>query len=178
MRGNRSGCPINLTMEIIGDRWSLIVLRDIMFGNRRHFRNLLENSMESIASNVLAARLKRLVEVGLLSRSDDASHKQKVLYSLTEPAIQLVPVMATIGTWGSRHLRPTWELSVRAQLLEEGGPDLWDDFMEDLRTVHLGAPPRGGISVQQRLTEAYETAVRTAEDTVPSIGEATSGNAL
>lgn len=88
MLDNRSGCPINLTMEILGDRWSLIVLRDMMFGNRRHFRELLENSMEGIASNILSARLKRLVDAGLLSRSDDPSHRQKVIYSLTEPAIQ------------------------------------------------------------------------------------------
>ncbi|MDN3720533.1 helix-turn-helix domain-containing protein [Roseibium salinum] len=150
MRGNRSGCPINMTMEIIGDRWSLVVLRDIMFGNRRHFRELLENSMEGIASNVLAARMKRLVEVGLLSRSDDASHKQKVIYSLTEPAIQLVPVMAVIGGWGCRHLPATRELSVRAQLLEEGGPELWEEFMDELRVLHLGAQPKNEASVLQK----------------------------
>ncbi|MCX2725717.1 helix-turn-helix domain-containing protein [Roseibium sp. DSM 29163] len=162
MRGNRSGCPINMTMEIIGDRWSLVVLRDIMFGNRRHFRELLENSMEGIASNVLAARMKRLVEVGLLSRSDDASHKQKVIYSLTEPAIQLVPVMAVIGGWGCRHLPATRELSVRAQLLEEGGPELWEEFMDELRVLHLGAQPKNEASVLQKLTRAYQAAVESA----------------
>ncbi|WP_439632432.1 winged helix-turn-helix transcriptional regulator, partial [Shinella sp.] len=60
----RSGCPINLTLEILGDRWSLIVLRDMMFGNRRHFRELLTKSEEGIASNILADRLRRLVEEG------------------------------------------------------------------------------------------------------------------
>ena len=50
MIDNRSGCPINLTMEILGDRWSLVVLRDVMFGNKRHFRDLLETSMEGIAT--------------------------------------------------------------------------------------------------------------------------------
>ena len=86
----RSGCPINLTLEILGDRWSLIVLRDIMFGNRRHFRELLAKSDEGIASNILADRLKRLLETGLLSRRDDASHKQKGIYSLTERGIDRV----------------------------------------------------------------------------------------
>src|ERR1700744_976794 len=57
----RSGCPINLALEVLGDRWSLIVIRDIMFGKRRHFRELLTHSQEGIASNILAARLKRLV---------------------------------------------------------------------------------------------------------------------
>ena len=105
---------------MLGDRWSLIVIRDVMFGNRRHFRELLTRSEEGIASNILADRLKRLVEVGLLSRRDDPSHKQKAIYSLTEPAIQLVPLLAAMGAWGRRHLPASEELSIRAELLEEG----------------------------------------------------------
>ena len=99
---HRSGCPINLTLEMLGDRWSLIVIRDIMFGNRRHFRELLHGSMEGIASNILADRLRRLVDGGLLSRGDDPTHRQKAIYSLTEPAIQLVPLLAQMGAWGRR----------------------------------------------------------------------------
>ncbi|MCX2723238.1 winged helix-turn-helix transcriptional regulator [Roseibium salinum] len=176
MLDNRSGCPINLTMEAIGDRWSLIVLRDVMFGNRHHFRELLENSMEGIASNILAARLKRLVEVGLLSRSDDPSHKQKVIYSLTESAIQLVPVMATIGAWGCRHLPATRELSVRAQLLEEGGPELWEEFMDELRVLHLGASPKSSSSVLQKLTEAYKAAAIATKDELSSTRQHKTGD--
>ena len=66
----RSGCPINAAVEVIGDRWSLLVLRDIMFGNRRHFRVLQDGSEEGIASNILADRLRRLVLGGLLTRAD------------------------------------------------------------------------------------------------------------
>ena len=155
----RSGCPINLTLETLGDRWSLIVIRDIMFGNRRHFRELLNHSEEGIASNILADRLKRLVETGLLTKSDDPTHKQKAIYSLTEKAIQLVPLLALMGAWGRRHLPVTRELSVRAQLLEEGGPELWDEFMDDLRAIHLGAPPKTGRrSVLDLLDEAYRRA--------------------
>jgi len=80
---HRSGCPINLTLEMLGDRWSLIVIRDILVGNRRHFRELLTQSEEGIASNILADRLHRLVDAGLLSRSDDPTHRQKAVYSLT-----------------------------------------------------------------------------------------------
>jgi DNA-binding HxlR family transcriptional regulator len=100
---HRSGCPINLTLEVLGDRWSLIVIRDVMFGNRRRYRELLGRSEEGIASNVLADRLKRLVAAGLLSRTDNPRHKQSVIYSLTEPAIQLVPMLAAMGAWGRRH---------------------------------------------------------------------------
>jgi DNA-binding HxlR family transcriptional regulator len=157
----RSGCPINLAMEALGDRWSLIIIRDIMFGNRRHFRELLTGSVEGIASNILAARLKRLTELGLLTRADDPTHKQKGIYSLTEKAIQLVPVLAMIGGWGRRHLPVTEELSIRAQLLEEGGPKLWAEFMDELRVLHLNARSKStGPSVLDRLTAAYQDAAR------------------
>ncbi|KAA0699433.1 transcriptional regulator [Neorhizobium sp. P12A] len=153
---HRSGCPINLTLEVLGDRWSLIIIRDIMFGNRRHFRELLQNSEEGIASNILADRLKRLVERGLLTRSDDPTHKQKAIYSLTEMAIELVPLFAHMGAWGRKHLPVSEELSIRAELLEKGGQPLWDDFMDELRETHLGIPlPPGKPSVLERLTAAY-----------------------
>ena len=92
----RSGCPINLTLEVFGDKWSLLVIRDMMFGDRRHFRELLSKSEEGIASNILADRLKKLVEMGMITRADDPTHKQKGVYSLTEKAIQLVPVFAKV----------------------------------------------------------------------------------
>ena len=155
----RSGCPINLTLETVGDRWSLIVIRDVMFGNRRHFRVLLNGSEEGIASNILADRLKRLVNAGLLSKAEDPTHKQKAIYSLTEKAIQLVPLFAHMGAWGRRHMPVTHELSVRAELLENGGPALWEEFMDELRVLHLGATPRPGISVMERLQQAYLDAV-------------------
>jgi DNA-binding HxlR family transcriptional regulator len=152
---HRSGCPINLTLEVMGDRWSLIVIRDVMFGNRRHFRELLTRSEEGIASNILAARLKLLLEQGLLTKADDPTHKQKAIYSLTEKSIQLVPVFAQIGAWGRRFLPVSEELSIRAQLLEEGGPPLWEEFMDELRAIHLGKPSTGP-SVMAKLQAAFE----------------------
>jgi DNA-binding HxlR family transcriptional regulator len=122
-RETRSGCPINLTLEMLGDRWSLIVIRDIMFGNRRHYGDIVRLSEEGIASNILANRLVRLVQSGLLSRADDPTHKQKAIYSLTEASIQLVPLLAHMGAWGCRHTSASRELSIRAQLLEKGGKE-------------------------------------------------------
>jgi DNA-binding HxlR family transcriptional regulator len=157
---HRSGCPINLTVEVLGDRWSLVVLRDIMFGDRHYFRELLSASEEGIASNILADRLKRLVAHGLLWREGDATHRQKIRYSLTESGIQLVPVMAALGSWGRRHMPASHELSVRAELLEEGGPALWERFMDELREQHLGiSRPPGSGSVFAELQAAYEAAV-------------------
>jgi DNA-binding HxlR family transcriptional regulator len=158
MENPRSRCPINMTVEVLGDRWSLIVIRDLMFGNRRHFRELQARSEEGIASNILASRLKRLVETGLVTRADDPSHSQKGIYSLTEKAIQLLPLLVQMGAWGRRHLPVSPELAVRAQLLEEGGPQLWGAFQDELRSLHLGAPRPPGPSVAERLQAAYETA--------------------
>lgn len=154
----RSGCPINLTLEQLGDRWSLIIIRDLMFGNRRSFGALLSQSEERIASNILADRLKRLTAAGLISKRPDPAHRQKGVYSLTEAGIALLPVLAQMAAWGRRHTAPSLELSVRAQLLEEGGPPLWDAFMAELRHIHLGAaaPARSMFGEMQA---AYEAAM-------------------
>jgi DNA-binding HxlR family transcriptional regulator len=160
---HRSGCPINLTLEVLGDKWSLIVIRDIMFGNRRHFRELLTQSEEGIASNILADRLKRLTEQGIVSRAGDPTHKQKAVYSLTEKGIELLPILAQMSGWGLKHLPVTEELGIRAKLLQEGGPKLWAEFMDELREAHLGKPVRRrrkpGASVSERLQAAYEAVV-------------------
>lgn len=156
----RSGCPINLTLEVVGDAWSLLVLRDMMFGNRRHFRELMLNSQEGISSNILADRLKTLLAQGILTRADDPTHKQKAIYSLTEKGIQLLPVLAQLSSWGLRFQPVTPELAVRAQILEEGGQPLLDDFMDELRESHLGIPrPHDGPRVLDRLRAAYEEVV-------------------
>jgi DNA-binding HxlR family transcriptional regulator len=155
----RSGCPINLTLEMLGDRWSLIVIRDVMFGNRRHYGDLVRLSEEGIASNILANRLKHLVRAGLLSRRGDPTHKQKAIYSLTEASIQLVPLLAHMGAWGRRHTQVSKELAVRAQLLEEGSERMWKAFMAELRSIHLGAPlPRRSVS--RELQAAFKAAVK------------------
>ncbi|MBN8941115.1 MAG: helix-turn-helix transcriptional regulator [Rhizobiales bacterium] len=153
---HRSGCPINLSLEIFGDKWSLLIIRDVIFGNRRHFRELMR-SEEGISSNILADRLKMLVELGMLTKADDPSHKQKALYSLTEMAISVLPILAHLAAWGRRWLPVSDELSIRAQLLEEGGPALWEQFMAELRQEHLGiavAQP-GPVPVRETMQAAY-----------------------
>ncbi|MBE4694609.1 helix-turn-helix transcriptional regulator [Brevibacterium casei] len=137
-REPRSGCAINAAVEVLGDAWSLIVLRDIVFGDRRHFRELLTQNEEGIASNILADRLRRLVAEGLLTRSD-APRGQRVTYTLTEAGIQTVPVMVALGAWGMSHRETSPELTIRARILAES-PDLVADLVDELREVHLGTP--------------------------------------
>ena len=158
--GPRSGCPINAAVEVFGDRWTLLVLRDVMFGNRRHFRQLQSRSEEGIASNILADRLRTLVTAGILTR-DDAGPGRRATYSLTEAAIQLVPVLVHLGAWGVRHCPTTSELRVRAELLEAGGPELWQDLMSELRELHLGVPhPAPHLpTVTERINAAYAARV-------------------
>lgn len=151
----RSGCAINAAIEVLGDRWSLVVLRDVIFGDRRHFRELHRNNQEGIATNILASRLRDLVAHGLLTREDPGPGRP-VTYSLTEAAIQLVPVLAELGWWGLRHRPTTDALRVRAEILYEGGRPMWEDFMAELRVEHLGVVPPDGAppSVRERLNRA------------------------
>ena len=162
---HRSGCPINLSLEAFGDRWSLIILRDMMFGGRRRYRELLTRSEEGIASNILADRLKRLMQTGMVTRTADPSHKQKAIYSLTEKAIALVPVLAHLGAWGRRYMPASEELSIRAQVLEEGGPPMWARFMAELREAHLGIPAGSrGPTVGEQLQAAFDQVAAKAQD--------------
>jgi len=157
----RSGCAINLTLEVIGNKWSLLVIRDMMFGNRRHFRELLTKSEEGISSNILADRLTTLLEQGIITWADDPSHKQKGIYSLSEQGIELLPVLAQMSGWGFKYLPVSEELGIRAKLLSEGGPKMWAEFMDELRETHLGVKRRrkSGPSVGERLRAAYERVI-------------------
>jgi DNA-binding HxlR family transcriptional regulator len=155
----RSGCPINLSVEILGDRWTLLVLRDIIFTGARHFRELLGGD-ERISSNILADRLAVLVDRGLLTRAGDPAHKQKVTYSLTEQAIELVPVLAQLSIWGDRYLPIAEDAAARTKVLADSGTKLWETFMDELRETHLGPAARRrhapkGPTVTARLDAAY-----------------------
>ncbi len=137
----RSGCPINAAVEVLGDRWSLIVLRDIIFGDRRYFRALLTGSIEGIASNILADRLKRLLDAGILTRGT-AARGQRARFSLTEAGIQTLPVIYALGNWGLDWTSGSPELRIRQQIMRDGGPAFVERLMDELRVRHLDAPPK------------------------------------
>jgi DNA-binding HxlR family transcriptional regulator len=170
-KDTRSNCPINLSLEIFGDRWTLLVLRDVIFAGARHFRELLAGP-ERISSNVLADRLASLVDHGLLTKTDDPSHKQKVTYNLTEQAIQLVPVFAQLNIWGTRHLPVTDVHAARARVLADGGPPAWETFMDELRETHLGPrarrrPAPSGPTVAEQMQAACAAVLDRAAGTAP-----------
>ncbi|MEJ3653136.1 helix-turn-helix domain-containing protein [Actinomycetes bacterium KLBMP 9759] len=158
----RSNCPVSLSLEIFGDRWTLLILRDVLFAGARHFRELLAGP-ERISSNVLAGRLAALVQRGLLTKADDPSHKQKVTYTLTERAIELVPVFVQLEIWATRHLPVADVHAARCAVLAAGGPPMWEAYMDELRESHLGPqarrqPATTGPTVAARMQAACAAA--------------------
>jgi|Tabmets5t2r1_1033131.scaffolds.fasta_scaffold137437_1 DNA-binding HxlR family transcriptional regulator len=97
-----SGCPIDFALDIFGDRWTLLVIRDLVFMGKRRFGEFIE-SPEGIASNILAARLKKLEARSLISRKIDPDNRKQVVYELTETGADLIPVMLEIIRWSGKH---------------------------------------------------------------------------
>ena len=101
----RSNCPINRSLEMLGDRWSLLILRDIVLHDRRSFRELLTGSEEGISAPVLSRRLTDLVEAGFLAKNEVTRGKQG-RYSLTEQGLATVPLLIELGRLGA-HIDPS-----------------------------------------------------------------------
>ena len=98
----RSGCPLNASVEMLGDRWSLLIIRDMMLLDYRTFKQFL-NSHEHIASNILADRLKRLESFGIITSRPDAADGRKLIYSLTRKGQDLAPVLTEMVLWAAAH---------------------------------------------------------------------------
>src|ERR1700719_3472065 len=98
----RSGCPLNASVEILGDRWSLLIIRDMMLRGFHSYKEFLE-SYEGIATNILADRLRRLEADGIMGTERDPSDGRKVVYKLTAKGIDLAPVMAEMVRWAAAH---------------------------------------------------------------------------
>ncbi|MBU1334251.1 MAG: helix-turn-helix transcriptional regulator [Alphaproteobacteria bacterium] len=98
MKEPKSGCPINLGLEVFGDRWTLLILRDIMFAERRSFRDI-QASEEAISAKTLADRIGRLIDEGILVRSADPAHSQRSILKLTQKGIDLLPLLVDISIW-------------------------------------------------------------------------------
>lgn len=98
----RSECPISCSLDVWGDRWSLLIIRDLMDAKECTYGDFLK-SPEGIATNILATRLKNLEENGLIQKLEHPNSKAKVLYKLTQKGIDLVPVMIEIGLWAEKY---------------------------------------------------------------------------
>src|SRR5215472_14427142 len=100
----RSGCPLNASVEMLGDRWSLLIIRDMMLLGRRTFKEFL-GSYERPASNILADRLRRLERYGIIRAEPDPSDGRKLIYLLTAKGMDLAPVLTEMVLWAGKHER-------------------------------------------------------------------------
>lgn len=131
----RSACPINRGVELLGDHWSLLILRDMAFCGYRSFRELLTNSREGITPSMLTKRLNSLVEIGLVTK-ESAPRGAQGRYSLTESGIQLVPLFFELAQAGAM-LDPSTETTEPRFEGWYGDEDKIQSYMDELRGEHL-----------------------------------------
>ena len=98
----RSHCPIAFALELIGDQWSLLILRDLLFKGKRLYGEFL-NSEEGIATNILAERLARLEKTGIITKTNDPSNKKQFIYAPTRKGLELVPLLLEMIRWSAKH---------------------------------------------------------------------------
>jgi len=101
-RKRRSGCPLNASVEMLGDRWSLLIIRDMMLRGSRTYKEFLE-CYEGIATNILADRLRKLQDYGIMMAKPDPKDARKVIYLLTAKGIDLAPVLTEMVLWAAAH---------------------------------------------------------------------------
>ncbi|MBK7370968.1 MAG: helix-turn-helix transcriptional regulator [Saprospiraceae bacterium] len=99
----RSDCPLSQSLDVFGDKWSLLIIRDLMFGNKCTYNDFLK-SAEGIATNILATRLKGLEENGIIEKSAHPDSKAKILYKLTTKGIDLLPIIMEVYIWSDKYL--------------------------------------------------------------------------
>ncbi len=126
LKGRRSDCPVNFAVETLGDKWSLVILRDIIFWGKHTYGEFLRSD-EGIATNILAIRLDYLEKEGLISKSPHEADKRKDYYSVTEKGIELVPMFLEMIAWSAKN--ETW------QTMEHNGTPAQIRFVEKTVTT-------------------------------------------
>lgn len=101
-RTKRSHCPISFALDIFGDKWSLLILRDLIFKDKSYYEDFL-NAGENISTNILADRLKLLKKEGLIASSPDKNNNRKIIYSPTAKALDLIPMILEVIDWSAKY---------------------------------------------------------------------------
>jgi DNA-binding HxlR family transcriptional regulator len=127
----RSQCPIACALDVLGDRWTLVVLRDMIFLHKQRYQELLDSN-EGIATNILASRLRQLAAAGLVTRKPDPQAPRRALYSPTAKALDLLPVMIELMRWGTRHNAHTYVPPQFMRKIKGDAPG----FIAELRRSH------------------------------------------
>lgn len=123
----RSECPLSCSLDVFGDKWSLLIIRDLMFENKCTYNDFLKSG-EGIATNILAARLKGLEENGIIEKSAHPDSKAKILYKLTQKGIDLLPIIMEVYIWSEKYLTIPPNLKV---LINEAKKDK-DKFIKQI----------------------------------------------
>lgn len=130
----RSDCHLSKALEIIGDRWTLLILRDLMFTDKRSYSEF-QSSEEKIATNILASRLSSMVTNGIITKTLDTNNRRKVLYHLTEKGIDLLPVVLELRDWMQKY-----DISDDSDPIDNENRDkneTFEEFREKLKKEHL-----------------------------------------
>ena len=130
----RSHCPVNYGLEAFGDRWALLILRDIIFRGKRTYGEFLK-SEEGFATNILASRLNQLVHAGILLRDGDESDGRKSLYSLSEKGLDLIPLIFEMVLWSYKHdsLSESRRIVRLVELIRQDNRHISQAMMEKVR---------------------------------------------
>ncbi|TRX60738.1 helix-turn-helix transcriptional regulator [Fulvivirga sp. M361] len=132
----RSNCLQYLALDVFGDKWTLLIIRDMIIEGKKYFREFLK-SKEKIASNILASRLQAMEEEGIIHKKNDPQHKQKIIYLLTEKGIDLFPILMENARWSMKYQPVDREDAKKAQAILDGGPEAIQAIMEKLKKEHL-----------------------------------------
>ena len=101
-QNRKSDCPINFALEIFGDKWTLLIVRDLMFKGKHYYGEFMQ-SEEKMATNLLADRLSQLEQYGIVTKNIDEKHKSKQFYKLTQKGIELLPILTELILWSSKY---------------------------------------------------------------------------
>ncbi len=123
----RSACPLNVSLELLGDRWSLLIIRDLMFQGFRTYKEFL-GSEEGIATNILADRLRRLEACEIITTEREVTDRRKLIYRLTAKGIDLAPVLVELILWGARYEDTAAPRAVIRKMEKQR-----EEFLEELR---------------------------------------------
>jgi len=128
----RSDCPVSFSLDIFGDKWSLLIIRDLLLYNKSTYNDFLK-SEEGIATNILASRLKLLEENGIIEKLAHTESKAKVLYRLTQKGIDLLPIIIEIYIWSEKHFPLPEDVKAKINEVKKDKAKFIKQINEDLK---------------------------------------------
>ena len=128
----QSGCPVAFTLDTFGDRWSILVVRDMILNGKKYYGEFLE-SPEHIASNILADRLKRLEEARVITKKPDPENQKRYVYELTQKGVDLLPLVLEAVIWGSKYVSENSTPKEFLRRLKKDRDTVTQDILESLR---------------------------------------------